>query len=110
MALVEGKQVHVGNEKLFQRLNLFSDLGQVDVDIAEEWANSGGSVGFISIEGEGIVGAYCVADRIRNEAEDVVKSLQRMGIGVTISCFSGAGGGGEGSAAVVVSTGLLVCP
>ena len=83
-ALVQGKQVHVGNEKLFQRLNLFSDLDQVDVDIAEEWANSGGSVGFISIEGEGIVGAYCVADRIRNEAVDVVKSLQRMGIDVTM--------------------------
>lgn len=84
MALVGGRHVHVGNEKLFERLNLLSDLAEVDADIVEDWSNSGGSVGFISIEGEGIVGAYCVADRIRNEAVNVITSLQKMGISITM--------------------------
>jgi Cd2+/Zn2+-exporting ATPase len=84
MGLVQGKQVHVGNQKLFERLNLLARLPKGDADIVGEWTNAGGSVGFISIDGEGIIGAYCVADRIRIEAASVVRSLQKMGISITM--------------------------
>lgn len=84
MGLVQGKQVHVGNQKLFERLNLLAQLPKVDTGIVGEWTNAGGSVGFISIDGEGIVGAYCVADRIRSEAASVVTSLKKMGISITM--------------------------
>ncbi|KAL3763617.1 hypothetical protein ACHAW5_003915 [Stephanodiscus triporus] len=52
--------------------------------MTDDWAQSGGTIGFISIEGEGIVGAYCVADKIRDEAEEVVSSLKAMGIDITM--------------------------
>jgi len=83
-ANVEGKEVYVGNKKLFQRLNLYEALPRDVKMMAEEWSNSGGTVGFLSIEGEGILGAYCVADKIREEAKDVVKSLKNMGIEITM--------------------------
>jgi Cd2+/Zn2+-exporting ATPase len=50
----------------------------------DDWSQSGGTVGFISIEGEGIVGAYCVADKIRHEAKEVVTTLKCMGIDITM--------------------------
>jgi len=79
-ANVAGKDVHVGNKKLFQRLSLYDALPEDVKVMTEEWAQSGGTTGFISIEGEGILGAYCVADKIRDEAKDAVKALQKMGI------------------------------
>jgi len=83
-ANVAGKEVYVGNRKLFDRLGLYEELPE-DVKVrTDEWANAGGTTGFISIEGEGIVGTYCVADKIRDEAKDVVQALQRMGIEITM--------------------------
>jgi len=74
------KDVHVGNRKLFQRLSHYEKLPD-DVKVTtEKWEKSGGTVGFISIEGEGIVGAYCVVDEIRDEAKGVVEALKMMGI------------------------------
>lgn len=83
-AVVEGKHVYVGNEKLFKRLGLYDGLPETDREIANQWARSGGTVGFISIEGDGIVGAYCVADKIRNESTQVVKTLKKMRIEITM--------------------------
>jgi len=83
-ANIEKKHVHVGNTKLFQRLGLYDDL-QHDMKVTTEmWADSGGTIGFISIEGEGIIGAYCVADEMRAEAAEVVKALKQTGIEVTM--------------------------
>ncbi len=83
-AVVAGKNVHVGNKKLFQRLGLFDDLPEQTKATTEDWAEAGGTVGFISIEGEGILGAYCVADKIRDEAKNVVRILNTMGIEITM--------------------------
>jgi len=83
-ANVAGKEVYVGNRKLFDRLGLYEDLPEDVKIMTNEWANAGGTTGFISIEGEGIVGTYCVADKIREEAKDVVQALQRMGIEITM--------------------------
>jgi Cd2+/Zn2+-exporting ATPase len=83
-ALVGGVAVHVGNARLFTRLCLYDQLPS---DIKEEvdgWASLGGTVGFMSIDGHGIVCAYCVADAVRPESKRVVKQLQKIGIQVTM--------------------------
>lgn len=81
-ATVSGKAVWVGNKKLFERLTLYDKLPTEMKTLTEKWAQSGGTVGFVSIDGEGIVGAYCVADKIRDETADVVRKLRNMGIDV----------------------------
>mmetsp|Transcript_38298 Transcript_38298/g.78048 ORF Transcript_38298/g.78048 Transcript_38298/m.78048 type:complete len:459 (+) Transcript_38298:549-1925(+) len=83
-AVVEGKHVYVGNEKLFRRLGLYDNLSNADVETAHKWTRTGGTLGYISIEGDGIVGFYCVADKIRNESMEVVKRLKKMGIDITM--------------------------
>jgi len=42
------------------------------------------TIGFMSIEGAGIVCAYCVADAVRTESKAVVQELLQMGIKVTM--------------------------
>jgi Cd2+/Zn2+-exporting ATPase len=83
-AIVNGKTVHVGNERLFRRLGLFEGLPEEHKQSAEEWASIGGTIGFMSIEGSGIVCSYCVADAVRPEAAKVVRSLTGLGIDVTM--------------------------
>jgi Cd2+/Zn2+-exporting ATPase len=83
-ALVDGKLVHVGNQRLFDRLGLYHDLSKDYQDLASGWLADGHSIGFMSIEGSGIVGMYSVADGIRDEAKTVVENLQKMGIQVSI--------------------------
>ena len=83
-AVVNGKVVHVGNKKLFQRLGLFGKLPTEHVTLVDDWAHAGGTTGFISIDGEGIVGLYCVADKIRAESKQVVQDLKKMGIEITM--------------------------
>mmetsp|Transcript_12962 Transcript_12962/g.18104 ORF Transcript_12962/g.18104 Transcript_12962/m.18104 type:complete len:1240 (-) Transcript_12962:140-3859(-) len=75
-AIINDQRVHVGNERLFRRLGLFENLPPQDQQNVEKWAALGGTVGYMSIEGEGIVSAYCVADAIRPEAAEVVSQLQ----------------------------------
>ena len=83
-AVINGKHVHVGNKKLFQRIGLYEKLSTEDSELVDEWANAGGTTGFISIAGEGIIGAYCVADRIRAESKEVLQELKKMGIEITM--------------------------
>lgn len=83
-ANVEGNTVYVGNKKLFQRLGIYDRLPD-DVKVTtEQWARSGGTTGFISIEQDGIIGAYCVADKVRDEAMDVINALHSMGVETTM--------------------------
>ena len=84
-ASVDGKAVYIGNATLFKRLGMYNDLPAPDREVIEEWTRQSGMVGFLSIEGEGVVGAYCVADAIRAEAESTVQILrEEMGIEVTM--------------------------
>ena len=83
-AVIDGKAVHVGNERLFRRLGLFEGLSLEQKQDAEEWASLGGTVGFMSIEGSGIICSYCVADAVRPESADVVRTLNSLGIDVTM--------------------------
>jgi Cd2+/Zn2+-exporting ATPase len=79
-AVVNGKVVHVGNKKLFQRIGFYDKLPTDHAALVDEWANAGRTTGFISIEGEGIIGSYCVADKMRAESKQVVQDLKKLGI------------------------------
>lgn len=52
--------------------------------MVDAWETSGGTTGFVAIEGDGIVGCYCVADKIRDEAKSVVRDLKEMGIAIVM--------------------------
>lgn len=83
-ASIESNEVFVGNKRLFQRLGLFERLPHDVIKTSEHWTKSGATVGFISIGEEGIVGTYVVADKIRDEALEVVEALRRMNIETTM--------------------------
>jgi Cd2+/Zn2+-exporting ATPase len=89
-ANVDGEQVYIGNKRLFARLNMYDSIGSFENN-ADEWSNKGGTVGFIGIEGKGIVGAFCVTDSVRDEANQVVKDLLHGGIEVIMLTGDGDG-------------------
>ncbi len=80
VGIIDNKKVHVGNKRLFIRLGLHQELSEDDKATVEGWALSGSTIGFISIEGEGIVGSYCVSDKIRDETKTVIQDLKKDGI------------------------------
>lgn len=82
--VVNGLEVHVGNERLFDRLGLLGGLTGSDQNRIESWSSIGGTVGYMSVEGEGIVCAFCAADGVRPESATVVKSLRKLGINLTM--------------------------
>ena len=82
--VINGLEVHVGNERLFDRLGLLGGLAESDQKRVESWASIGGTVGYMSVEGEGIVCAFCAADGVRPESAAVVKALKKLGIDLTM--------------------------
>jgi len=78
-AKVNHQTMHVGNAKMFRRLDLLQHLPTAARRTAEDWANLGGTVGYVGIDGIGIIGIYCVADNVRLESAYVVSNLQHMG-------------------------------
>lgn len=84
VGVVNGLKVYVGNERLFRRIGIFGTLPALEISTINEWEAMGGTVGFISIEDEGIVGAYCVADAVRPEASQVLEEFKCMGIRMTM--------------------------
>lgn len=79
-ATINDDKVYVGNFRLFERLGLLKSLPKEEISQATEWMQNGCTVGFLSIEGLGIVASYCVADSVRSEANDVVRGIQELGI------------------------------
>lgn len=94
-ASVDNKTVYVGNERLFKRLGMY-DISQQHLESAIKWSNEGGTIGYVGIDGVGIVGMFCVADTVREEALDVVSTLVASGIDVIMLT-----GDGEGAAQAV---------
>ena len=80
--VVGGQTIHVGNFRLFKRLGLVEALTATETELVESWEASGFTVGFMSIGSDGIVCSYCVCDAVREEAAEVVSTLNRMGIDV----------------------------
>jgi Cd2+/Zn2+-exporting ATPase len=82
--IIQDKEVYVGNERLFRRLNLWKTLPTDWNEQVKSWESMGGTIGFLSIQGEGIVCGYCVADAPRPETRGVLKDLKKMGLTVTM--------------------------
>ena len=82
--LINGSSVHVGNTRLFKRLDLYDGLPAAEMGAVEDWEEMGGTVGFMSVGDYGIVCAYCVADAVRPEAAEVLQKFKRMGVEVTM--------------------------
>eukprot|EP00594_Rhizosolenia_setigera_P017667 CAMPEP_0178977216 /NCGR_PEP_ID=MMETSP0789-20121207/24356_1 /TAXON_ID=3005 /ORGANISM="Rhizosolenia setigera, Strain CCMP 1694" /LENGTH=978 /DNA_ID=CAMNT_0020666571 /DNA_START=524 /DNA_END=3460 /DNA_ORIENTATION=+ len=89
--VVDGKEVFVGNRRLFERLGLYQKLNESDRHLIEEWNHSGGTVGLIGYLEEGIIGAFCVNDTVREEAESVLEAMKNYGINVTMLTGDGDG-------------------
>lgn len=75
--------MYAGNTRLFRRLGLYNALPDDVKTTTDSWADAGGTIGFVSVDGQ-IVGAYCVADRVRDESRPVVKSFQYQGVEITM--------------------------
>jgi len=94
-AIVDNKRVYVGNDRLFNRLEMYKISAQQE-EAAKKWSEEGGTVGYLGIGGVGIIGMFCVKDTVRDEAQDLIASLLHSGIEVTMLT-----GDGEGAAQAV---------
>jgi Cd2+/Zn2+-exporting ATPase len=65
-------QVFVGNERLFKRLDMLEALPVKYRNLIDQWGDSGGTIGFVGIEGNGIIGMFCVKDSVREDAKTVI--------------------------------------
>lgn len=92
----------MGNRRLFQRLGLYDQLSDAEKELVKSWESAGETVGFMSIEGSGIVCMYSVADSIRDEAQSVVGKLERLGIEVSML----TGDGQDAALAVAARIGI----
>jgi Zn2+/Cd2+-exporting ATPase len=84
VGVINGLEVHVGNERMFHRLGLLQDIAPSYREKVDSWKALGGTIGFMGIEGHGIVCAFCAADRLRPESAMVVQKLRKMNIHVTM--------------------------
>lgn len=84
VGVIDGREVYVGNERMFARLGLLNDVSPSDQKQVEEWKSLGGTIGYMSVEGHGIVCAFCAADGVREESASVVKNLRKLGITITM--------------------------
>jgi Zn2+/Cd2+-exporting ATPase len=96
-ALIDGQRIYVGNHRLFDRLDMYNDLPIECKQIAQHWeVEQGATVGFIGIDGTGIIGTYSATDVVRLEARDTVQELLSAGFEVLMLT-----GDGEGAAKAV---------
>jgi Cd2+/Zn2+-exporting ATPase len=75
---------------------MYENLPQAYQGLAEDWGDKGGTVGFLGVEGEGIIGAFSMTDMIRDEAKETIETLMMRGIKVLMLT-----GDGEGAAKAV---------
>lgn len=79
-ATINSQDVHIGNLRMFDRIELLKDVPEEELKLGHEWLEHGNSVGFLSVGDLGIVCSYCIADSIRSEAKQVISSLHKLGI------------------------------
>jgi Cd2+/Zn2+-exporting ATPase len=84
MAVINGVAIHVGNFRLFERLGYINQMPEAEMATAKDWLELGSTVGFLSVEGLGIVASYRVADAVREEARDVIAGFGKLGIDVNM--------------------------
>ncbi len=88
VATVQGKAVHIGNARLFERLGLYDQLSSQERKLVDDWADSGATVSFMSMEGKGIVCCFSVADGVRPEAPLVLDQL-KTDFGIEVCMLTG---------------------
>jgi Cd2+/Zn2+-exporting ATPase len=76
---IDGVAVHVGNQRLLERLGLYTTLSEAEQKKINEWGKIG-TVGFLCVDAKDVVCAYCVADAIRPESMQVLHDLKAVGI------------------------------
>jgi len=108
VADVDGKKVYIGNKRLFMRLGMYETLGSFK-DKAESWSNGGCTVGFIGIDGKGIVGVFSVTDAVRTEAKDSINSLREGGIDVLMLTGDSEGAANSVAKQVGIPTDSVHC-
>jgi len=97
-AVIDQKSVYIGNVRLFRRIGFYENLEEIHKKSSVEWSKSGCTVGFLGVEGLGIVAMFCVSDILRDEAVDVIASLQTMALDVIMIT-----GDSEGTARAVAN-------
>ena len=85
------EKIFVGNARLFQRLGYYDNLCDNLKTKASQWSRGGCTVGFLGIEGTGIVGMFSAADCVRPEARSVVTTLTEIGVNTMMLTGDGEG-------------------
>lgn len=106
-ALVDNKRVFVGNQRLFDRIGMHDSLSISVKERVQKWSSEGGTVGFIGVEGEGVIGFYSLIDTIRPEAKDTIEELQKMGMSVLMLTGDGEGAAKRVAEQVGIPLGLV---
>lgn len=79
-ATIDGRAVHLGNEKLMEDENI--DLGSLKDDVSR-LSGEGKTGMFLSVDNEAR-GIVAVADTLKEDSLSVVKSLRSLGVGVVM--------------------------
>jgi Cu+-exporting ATPase len=79
-AVVQGRSVDIGNEKLMKKRN--TELGESSAD-AERLASEGKTPIYIAIDGKP-AGILAVADVVKEDSEQAIKAMQKMGLEVVM--------------------------
>jgi cation transport ATPase len=66
---VNVSELYVGNKRLFQRLGLYEGLPEEVKETLSDWGFHRRKCWVLSLEGDGIVCVYSVADAVRPEAK-----------------------------------------
>ena len=88
---IGGVTFFVGNMRLIDRLGMASEMDKGDLEKAQEWSVRGGTVGFVAVEGLGVVAMFNVSDKIRDESKKAVADLKEMGIDIYMLTGDGKG-------------------
>lgn len=72
--IIDGKQLYIGNNKLFNQLNLSNNYLQEETQLSQ----LGHSIIYV-IEENKVIGLIGVKDIIRNNSKKAIQSLQKMG-------------------------------
>jgi len=79
-AVVEGRSVEIGNEKLMKKRNLNTDASSAD---AERLASEGKTPIYVAIDGKP-AGIMAVADVVKEDSAQAIKAMQKMGLEVVM--------------------------
>ena len=72
--VIDGKEIYVGNQKLFSKLKIEEKYKQEK----EAWTKEGNSLVYVFINHE-VVALFGVSDIVREDAKDTIQTLQKYG-------------------------------